>query len=201
MPDFSLTSYQGGDVSISGLKGKNVLLIFPRGKFQDEIWCSICQYQYAELADIDIKDQVRKKYNLEVLYVLPYGQDTVNAWVDAIGPALKTIEERKNPPDPDKLDERGKRMMEGYRRFFPKTLVFEEGRVPTPFPILIDGDQKVSKGLGLFTTEWGGSKTEQNIPAMYIIDAGGKVVFKYFSQSTVDRPSFEYLFNIIEKLI
>ncbi len=31
MPDFTLPVYQGGDLKLSGLKGKNVLIIFPRG--------------------------------------------------------------------------------------------------------------------------------------------------------------------------
>jgi len=42
----------------------------------------------------------------------------------------------------------------------------------TPFPILIDADRKLSKGLGLFMTEWG--------------------------QNTVDRPEYDYLFKVLE---
>jgi hypothetical protein len=42
----------------------------------------------------------------------------------------------------------------------------------TPFPILIDADRKLSKGLELFMTEWG--------------------------QNTVDRPEYDYLFKVLE---
>jgi hypothetical protein len=46
MPDFTLPAVQGGDFGISKLKGKNVLLVFPRGKVADH-WCQICHYQYS----------------------------------------------------------------------------------------------------------------------------------------------------------
>ena len=78
---------------------------------------------------------------------------------------------------------------------------FEGGKVFFPFPILIDADRSLSKGLGLFTAEWGGRKAEQNIPTVFIIDAQGVVRFKYVGQSTVDRPSTEYLLGFIEKML
>ena len=49
-------------------------------------------------------------------------------------------------------------------------------------PVMFDPDQKVSKGLYLYQTEWGGTKVEQNVPTVFIIDKQGKVKFKYFSQ-------------------
>src|SRR5512136_2979161 len=68
MTDFSLPAIQGGMFGPAALKGKNVLIIFPRGKV-DDTWCWICPYQYAELADLEAKLQLRKNFNLEILFV------------------------------------------------------------------------------------------------------------------------------------
>jgi cytochrome oxidase Cu insertion factor (SCO1/SenC/PrrC family) len=54
MPDFTLSAIQGGSVTLSDLTGKNVLLIFPRGRVGDH-WCQICHYQYAELVELEKK--------------------------------------------------------------------------------------------------------------------------------------------------
>jgi len=51
--------------------------------------------------------------------------------------------------------------------------------------------------LGLFTAEWGGSKIEQNVPTVYIIDEEGLLRFKYISQNTFDRPGPDYLLRIL----
>jgi hypothetical protein len=42
MPDFILPAYQGGTVTLSALKGKNVMIIFPRGYAAENYWCTIC---------------------------------------------------------------------------------------------------------------------------------------------------------------
>jgi len=67
-----------------------------------------------------------------------------------------------------------------------------------PFPILIDADRRVSKGLGIFAEEWSGSRIDQNIRAVYIVDPKGVLQFKYISQNTFDRPSLPYLVRMIE---
>jgi len=85
-----------------------------------------------------------------------------------------------------------------YRREFPKSYHFEKGKVPTPFPIMVDADRILSKGLGIFTEEWSGSKAEQNIPSIFIVDAKGIVQFKYISQNTFDRPHLPYLMKMVE---
>jgi peroxiredoxin len=41
MPDFTLPAYQGGTVTLSALKGKNVMIIFPRGYAAENHWCTI----------------------------------------------------------------------------------------------------------------------------------------------------------------
>ena len=102
LSDFTLVSVQGKNVSISGLRGKNVLLIFPRGRVDDH-WCQVCHYQYAELADLEKRLQLRKKYNLEILFVLPYDQATVEHWVAIFPEQMAVIEKWKNPGDPAKI--------------------------------------------------------------------------------------------------
>ena len=198
MPDFTLPAYQGGTVTLSALKGKNVMIIFPRGYAAENYWCTICNYKYAELVELERTQEIRKKYNVEVLIVLPYGPDVVKAWVDVLPEQLDKVKERKHPADPAKLDDKGKQSMERYRRLFPLDLSVKKGEVPTPFPILIDADRKLSKSLGLFMTEWSGDKADQNIPSIYIVDAGGTLQFKYLGQNTLDRPEYDYLFKVLE---
>lgn len=49
---------------------------------------------------------------------------------------------------------------------FSKASLTEEGELPLPFPILMDDGAAISKGMDLFSTEWGGSKVEQNVPTV-----------------------------------
>jgi peroxiredoxin len=197
MPDFTLPVYQGGEIGLSQLKGKNVLLIFPRGLAGKDHWCHVCNYQYAELAELESDQNIRERYNLEILFVLPYPRERVQDWVDKFPQQMADIENWKNPAEPEKLDERGRSRLEMMKQYFPKSFSFEKGKVPLPFPILIDADAAVSKGLGVFTTEWSGSKIEQNVPTIYIIDTEGILQFKYISQNTFDRPGPEYLQKVM----
>ena len=197
MPDFTLPAYQGGSVSLSALMGKTVILIFPRGYSGPGSWCHICNYQHSELVDYEARTGFRKKANVEILFVLPYAKEAVDDWVDKYPAQLADIEGYKNPPDPGKLDEAGKARMERARRIYPRSFTAAKGKVPLPFPILIDADRAVSKGLGLFATEWSGSKVDQNVPTVFVIDPAGVVQFKYFSQNTVDRPSVEHLAKVV----
>ncbi len=146
MPDFTLPTYQGGEVNLSSLKGKNVLLIFPRGLAGEDHWCHVCNYQYAELVELEQKEQIRKRYDMEILFVLPYGREMVKEWVEVFPDQLADIENWRNPPDPGNLDERGKRRMKIAKTYFPKNYMYEKGNVPTPFPILIDADRTITKG-------------------------------------------------------
>ena len=198
MPDFTLPSYQGAEVTLSSLKGKNVLIMFPRGYAAEGHWCSICNYKYIELAELEKREQLRKKYNLEILYVLPYGKDVIKQWLEFMPAALEKIKGYKYPAEPDKLDEKAKKWSELARKLYPGDLSVEKGEVPTPFPILMDADRKVTKALGLFVTEWGGSKVDQLIPSEFIIDKNGVLMFKYVGQNTLDRPDDDYLMKMVE---
>ena len=200
MPDFTLPSYQGGEVTLSKLKGKNVMIVFPRGFAAEGRWCTICNYKYGELVDIEKTAHLRDKYDLEILYVFPYGKDTIQQWVEVLPEQMDKIKTWKNPPEPEKLDEKGKARLDMVRKGFPKDLSFEKGNVPVPFPLLIDEDQKLTKGLGLFMTEWSGSKVEQLVPSVFVLDREGVVQFKYIGQNTWDRPSWEYMERVLKSI-
>jgi peroxiredoxin len=193
MPDFTLPSLQGPEVTLSKLKGKNVLIVFPRGLAAENYWCTICNYHYAELVELERTDGLRNKFNLEILYVLPYPKATVQAWIDDMPAQLEKLHGWKFPAEPDKLDEKGKARLERLRKGLPKDIVFKKGEVPTPFPILIDADHAVTSGLGIFASEWSGSKIDQDIPTVILVDAAGTVQFKYLAQNTWDRPGYDYL--------
>lgn len=198
MPDFTLPVYQGGELKFSGLRGKTVLVVFPRGLASKTGWCHVCNYQYSELVEADRQDRIRQKNNLEILWILPYSREMVGQWIDIFPQQLVDIENGKNPPPDQPQDERATRRREMYRREFPKSYRFEKGKVPTPFPILVDADRTLSRGLGFFTEEWSGSKAEQNIPSILIIDPKGIVQFKYISQNTFDRPHLPYLMKMVD---
>lgn len=200
MPDFKLMSYQGEEISISQFRGKNILLLFPRGRYMNQ-WCRYCHYQYAELVDLEKRLQIRKKYNLEIIQVLPYTREEVKNWVKDFQRNLGEIENWKYPKNPEKLSEGMKDWMHTARKAWPKTFDYSDGKIPLPFPILIDADRKVSIGLELFRTEWNLNRAEQNVPTIFIIDKNGIIQFKYISQSTMDRPSFDYIFKFIQLMI
>lgn len=201
MPVFNLPTYQGSYFNLENYKGKNVVLIFVRGLVEKDHWCNICHYSYAQLMDYETRMQLQKKYNLVFAFVLPYDKDTVKHWVSIFPEQLKVIETWKNPAEPEKLSEGGKRWMEMARKLFPVKYEMTAGNIQTPFPIIVDADKTLSRGLGLFTTEWDNGIAPQNIPCVYIVDKSGKLVFKYLSQNTIDRPSYDYLIKVFDSFL
>jgi len=196
--DFTLQTYQGKELSISDLKGKNVLLVFPRGKVTDQIWCGLCMYQYAELANLEANQKIRDKYNLEIVFVLMMDKDSTDQWFKGFEERLARIEQWKYPKDTT-----NKAVMDwAYfcRKAFPKKFDYTEKTIPRIFPIMLDVEKKVSKSMELYRYEWDGTKTDQNIPTIFILDKEGIIRFKYHSQATQDRPDADYLIKIIEKL-
>jgi peroxiredoxin len=198
MPDFTLPAFQGGEITLSELRGKNVMIVFPRGLSRPGSWCHICPYQHAELVEYESQTGWQSRANLEILYVLPYSQEMIGEWIDAYPQLLQDNEDAKDPPDLESLDDAGRARAERSRQIYPKTFSATKGQVPNPFPILVDADRTVSEGLGFFTTDWSGSTAEQNVPTILIIDAEGTLQFKYMSQNTVDRPPLEYLVQVVE---
>jgi peroxiredoxin len=191
-----MPTYDGKMVSLSDYKGKNVLIVFPRGYAAENRWCSICNYQYAQM--LELFNKAKEKFDLQILYIFPYSEERTHEWFDAFPDQMALIESMKNPKDES---EQSKRRAAFAKSYFTEKYEFKKGEVPAPFPILIDSARTVSKSLGLFMTEWGGSKVDQNIPAVYLLDKNGVLKFKYVGQSTADRPGVNYLLNVIEKLL
>ncbi len=198
MPDFTLPVYQGGEMTLSRLRGKNVMIVFPRGLSRPDSWCHVCPYQHAEMVAYDAQTHWRARANLEILFVLPYPGEKVAEWIDAYPQLLQDNENAKNPPNAAALDDAGRARMERARGMYPKVFSAVRSQVPNPFPILVDADHSVSQGLGFFTTNWSGSTAEQNVPTVLIIDAEGVLQLKYMSQNTVDRPPLEYLVQVVD---
>jgi len=193
MPDFSLPGIDGRTVTLSELKGRDVLLIFLRGKVANPDgtqahWCQLCHYQYAELAELEKVQQVRKKCNVEILFVLPYDRETVAKWATMF-------------PEQMALVDNWREEVPALRGRLPKRVVFQSGPAATMFPILYDGDQAVSKRLGLFSLEWDRAKVDQNVPTVFLVDKAGVIRFKYTSQNTFDRPSAEYLVQVLARMM
>lgn len=197
--DFKLQTYQGTELAISGLEGKNVLLVFPRGKVTDQIWCALCMYQYAELAYLEQTQNIRDKYNLEIVFVLMMDKDSTEQWYKGFSERLARIEQWKYPEDTT-----NQAVMDwAYfcRDAYPQSFDYNEETIPRDFPIMLDADKKVSKAFGLYRYEWDGTRTDQNIATIFLLDKEGTIRFKYHSQATQDRPSADYLIEMIEKLL
>ncbi len=199
---FKLKSFQGESYNTADFVGeKNVMLIFPRGLVLPDLWCPICYYQYAEIAKLDKEMNLREKYDLEILYMLPYPQDSVVLWHAAAEKGLNTVEGWKNPDSYQNLTDGVKSWIEYCKEFFPETFALNGAKLELPIPVLMDEDKAVSKGMMLFVQEWGGTKASQNIPTVFIVNKEGKVVFKYHSQYTNDRPPAKYLVEVMDKLL
>lgn len=198
--DFTLKTYQGSQVSTSDLRGKNILLISSRGKYNDAYWCGICFYQYAEYAYLELTQKIREKYNMEILFLLPYNKDTLASWEKNFPGGLAYMDKSRNPDNPQNLSDAQKNWMNFVRNHYPRTFNFTDKKIPLPLPVLMDDKQEVSKGLDVMRMEWDGTKVFQNVPVVYFIDAAGVLRFKYISQSTADRPTAEYVLNFIESI-
>ncbi|MCX6150620.1 MAG: nuclear transport factor 2 family protein [Ignavibacteriales bacterium] len=197
MPDFTLPIYGGGEFTLSKYKGKNVLLMFPRG-WVVNAWCSYCPYQYLELGELEKEKGIKKKYDLEMAFVMPYSSERIADWMDKIPDVLQTVENIKNPPaqsNPLQIE-----YGEWVRKHFPKKFEVKKGEAPNNIPVLVDADRKLSKQLKLFTKFWDGVTSEQNAASVYIIDKKGILQFKYIGQMTEDRPSSDFILNFIKKM-
>jgi peroxiredoxin len=200
MPDISLPVYQGGELSLSSLKGKNVIIVVPRFWADVGYYCTICDYQYMNFVNAEQTGRFQEKYNAALVYLFPFGRDEVAKWLTSLPDQMQKIKEAKFPPEPAKLDEKGRARMERWRRFFPQDFTLAPGEVPTPFPILLDAERRVTGALGVFSTNWNGAEVDQGIPSIFIINAKGILMFKYISQTTVDRPSPEYVEKVLEMI-
>jgi peroxiredoxin len=193
--DITLTTSNGKLINLPE-SGRNTMLVFIRGKVTPTIWCPICHYQYLEMIEEVEKTKFTEKNEMDVYFVLPYSTDSLQPWIGAFPRSLETINRWKNP---EVLNDGTKSWKAYCDEFFASNYEFDLDNYELTIPVLFDPDQKVSNGLFLYKEEWGGTKVEQNIPTIYIIDKAGKVTFKYHSQYTNDRPDAEYLMNFVEK--
>jgi peroxiredoxin len=199
-PDVTLQSPDGNQVRLADLTGKNVMLIFPRGKVTPEIWCPICHYQYMEMMMMDENNNIREQYNMEIFFIFPYSSDSLQVWLDAFPKSLQTINTWKYPEDEPNINANTREWMEYAREYFPHSFEYNSDEFKLKLPVLFDPDRKVSEGLMLFREEWGGTTVAQNVPTIFILDKEGKVKFKYFSQYTNDRPSAEFIVKYLENM-
>lgn len=199
LADFTLPVYGGGDFKLSDAKGRNVLMVFIRGKYSPDGWCGICMYQYVELVNAELQMKLKEKYNLEVLFVMPFDSATIDKWFDALPAELQDYYSWKEK-DLTNASAGEKRWAE-YVKTHLKTIVYEKGKVPKPFKILVDGDFALGKKMDIYKSEWSGSRLDQFQPTVILLDKNGTVVFKYMSQHTLDRPNTDYLIKMMDTLI
>jgi peroxiredoxin len=197
---FQLEDHEGRIVNSSDLTGKKIMLVFIRGKVTENLWCPICFYQYLELAELQQKENLKERFNIEIFFVLPYKRDSLESWTRAFPGGIGIIENWKNPGDPENLSEGQNLWMAYCKEFFPGDYKEASQNVKLTIPVLFDEDRKVSEGLLLFKDTWGGTKVGQNIPTVYIIDEKGYTQFKYHSQYTNDRPGADYLFKYLSNM-
>ena len=195
MPAFTLPSLQGGEVSLAALQGRNVVIVFPRVQYGEGRWCTICNYGYVELTALDAAESFRRELEAEVLFVVPFGREVAQRWIDATPAELAKVQSWKNPKEDTA---KAKEFAARARRHLPLDLPPGEGRPPLPFPILLDADRTVTGGLGLFRTEWGGAKADQLVPSVFVLDRHGVVRYKHVAQeSTWDRPTGREIVEVL----
>jgi peroxiredoxin len=200
MPDFTLPVYGDGEFTLSKFRGKNVLLMFPRG-WLGGVWCPYCPYQYLELEQMEQQSKIKEAYNLEIAFVMPYSSDRVKDWLEKFPGAMQTVEAVKNPPTTaGPLPPYQQAYSEWARAQFPKKFDVKAETPHTVIPVLVDEQRTLSRQLKIFTNLWDGVVSEQNIASIYVIDKNGILRFKYNSQMTEDRPSVDLVLDVIKNL-
>lgn len=199
MPDFTLPIYGGGEFTLSKHRGKNVLLIFPRGWIGQQ-WCTYCPYQYLELEKLLRESDISAKYNLDIAFVLPYSVDRIKDWLEKFPDALANIETFKNPQPAPAAGSLQADYAAWVRRAMPLKFEAKKDDPHALIPVLSDERRILSRQLKIFTGFWDGVTSEQNRATVLIIDKNGIVQFKYVGQMTEDRPSVDYLLDFIGRL-
>jgi peroxiredoxin len=200
LKDFALPVYQGGEFKLSEDAGKNVLLVFPRGYYDKDIWCDICAYEYLDLVDEFHNKKLAEKYNLEVVIILPYDTSTIRQWLYDLPEVYESLESGKHLAD-TLTNEKAMTWVHFANKHYPKTFTIKKGETPQPFKILSDEKHELSERLDIFRSEWWGTTVNQNMPTFILLNKNGTVVFKYISQHTIDRPTMGYLTTIMDVLI
>jgi peroxiredoxin len=199
MPGFTLPVYGGGSFNLADYKGKNVMLMFPRGWVGNN-WCSYCPYQYLELEQLEKKSGIMEKNNLQVVYVMPYSSEKIKDWMEKFPEALDVVEGIKNPQNPPAPGTIQAEYAEWVRSAFPLEFDVKTDAPHTIIPVLVDEDRTLSRQLKIFTGFWDGVTSEQNMASVLILDKKGILRFKYIGQMTEDRPSVDFLINFVKSL-
>jgi len=124
--------------------GKNLLLVFPRVYYSRDMWCDICPYQYFDMIDLYQKERVMDKYNLEIVFVLPFGEDTIQHWLLDMPELNDYLVQSKND-DVTNARDKEKRWVAYFNKYFYKEFSYERGEVPEPFRILMDERRELSR--------------------------------------------------------
>jgi alkyl hydroperoxide reductase subunit AhpC len=199
MPDFTLPVYGGGEFALSKYRGKNVLLVFPRG-WTGFGWCTYCPYQYLELEQLEKAFHIKEKYNLEIAFVMPYSSDRIKDWIEKFPDIQQSLEGIKNPQQKSAAGSVQADYTEWAKKNFPLVFDVKKDDPHNIIPVLVDENRTLSRNLKIFTGFWDGISAEQNMAAVFIIDKQGILKFKYISQMTEDRPSVEFLLDVIQNL-
>lgn len=200
LQDFTLPVLGGGEFKLSDYKGKNVLLVFPRGYYSKDVWCDICAYQYSEFVHYEKTLHLREKYNMEIAFILPYNKTTVEKWFFELPEVLQSLLKWKKI-DRSKASE-GELLWSKYCvEHYPLDFDWKNGEAPNIFKILIDDGAVLTKRMDIFRTKWERTEMEQNQPTVILLDKNHVVVFKHQSQYTLDRPDVKYLIKIFDTFL
>jgi hypothetical protein len=199
MPDFTLPVYSGGEFTLSKYRGKNVLLMFPRG-WVGATWCTYCPYQYLELEKRMKESDLRAKYNLEIAFVLPYGTDRVKDWLEKFPDAITALENIKNPQPKPAAGTIQADYAAWARKAFPIKFGVKKDDPHTLIPVLVDEKRTLSHQLKIFSSFWDGISSEQNRATVLVVDKKGVLQLKYIGQMTEDRPSIDYILDFISRM-
>jgi len=200
LKDFSLSVYKGGEFQLSTEESKNILLVFPRGYCDKDVWCDICAYEYLDLVDVFHNNKQADKYNLDLIVILPYSDSTIQKWLMEIPEVYESLEAGKHLAD-TLTNEKAMTWVHFANKHYPKTFSIKKGETPEPFKILSDEKHELSERFEIFKTEWWGTQVDQNMPTFILLDTNGTVLFKYISQHTIDRPTSDYLLKIMDAFI
>ncbi len=196
---FTLPVYQGGEFNLAAEKGKNLLLVFPRGYYDKDVWCDICAYEYLDLIDEFYTKKLADQYNLDLVFILPYDATTITKWLEDMPEVYASLEAGKHQ---DTIaNAKAATWVQFANKHYPKTFTLNKEETPVPYRILVDKDRVLSERLEIFKTEWWGTTVGQNLPTLILLDENATVLFKYISQHTIDRPGSEYLKLLMSTLL
>lgn len=199
MPDFTLPVYGDKEFTLSKYRGKNVMLIFPRG-WTGTAWCTYCPYQYLELEQLEKTSAIMSKNNLEIAFVMPYSSERITDWMQKFPNAIQIVENIKNPVPAPPAGSINADYSAWARKSFPIKFDVKANDSHNIIPVLVDENRTLSRQVKIFTNFWDGISAEQNMATVLIIDKNGILRFKYISQMTEDRPSVEFLLDFIKKM-